>query len=104
MVQRVQIVLFDDLDGSPADETVTFGLDGVTYEIDLTTEHAAELRAAIEPWSAKGRRVTNTRKSVRRSQDNAKAIREWARANGYEVSERGRIAATIREAYEAANA
>ena len=104
MVQRVQVVLFDDLDGSPADETVMFGLDGVTYEIDLTTEHAAELRNAIEPWATKGRRVANIRKSARRSLDNAKAIREWARANGYEVSERGRIAATIREAYEAANA
>ena len=56
MVQRTQIVLEDDVDGGPADETVKFGLDGVTYEIDLNDDHAAALRETIEEWTVKARR------------------------------------------------
>ena len=58
MAQKTQIILVDDIDQSAASQTVTFGLDGVTYEIDLNDEHAAALRESIEEWSAKARRVS----------------------------------------------
>ena len=112
MAQKVQVLLVDDIDGGTADETVTFGLDGVTYEIDLTTENATKLRDALAPWVAKGRKVTGraagrsaarsssstTSRAARSGQ--AQEIREWAKANGYEVSERGRIPAEVKKAYE----
>lgn len=110
MAQKVQVLLVDDIDGGSADETVTFALDGVSYEIDLTTAHAAELRDALATWvgharkvggrSAAGRSAGTTR--PRRSSD-AGAVRAWAKESGFEVSERGRISAEIREAYDAAH-
>jgi hypothetical protein len=123
MAQRVQIVLEDDLDGGVAAETVTFGLDGVSYEIDLTAEHAAELRDSFSRWVGHGRKVGSgsgsgsrgsgrqsrssaggtSRRSSSSSSGDATAIREWARENGHEVSERGRISAEVRKAYEAAH-
>jgi len=98
------------VDGGTADETVTFALDGVSYEIDLTTEHAAELRDALAHWVANARktsgrpagRAARGARNTGRSSDATK-IREWARANGHNVPERGRISADIRSAYEAAN-
>ena len=57
MAQKVQVVLVDDIDDGAADETITFSLDGVTYEIDLSSEHAAQMRNAIAPWVGAGRRV-----------------------------------------------
>ena len=57
MAQRTQVILVDDIDGSEATQTVTFGIDGVTYEIDLNEEHAAALRESVEEWTAKARRV-----------------------------------------------
>ncbi|GGZ85221.1 Lsr2 family protein [Streptomyces echinoruber] len=111
MAQKVQVLLVDDLDGGEADETVTFALDGKTYEIDLTTENADKLRSLLEPYVKHGRR-TGGRTSGGRGkaraasgggQDTA-AIRAWAKANGYEVNDRGRVPASIREAYEKANA
>ncbi|MFJ7337755.1 Lsr2 family protein [Streptomyces sp. NPDC101110] len=110
MAQKVQVLLVDDLDGGEADETVTFALDGKTYEIDLTTSNADKLRGLLEPY-VKGGRRTGGRASGGRgkaratssgSQDTA-AIRAWAKENGYEVNDRGRVPATIREAYEKAN-
>ena len=83
---------------------MSFGLDGVNYEIDLNDEHAAELRDALAPWVSKGRR-TGGRKSTRgtaaprAAASDAAKIREWARGQGIEVSERGRIPAEIRERY-----
>lgn len=109
MAQKVQITLIDDVTGEPAQETVSFGLDGSNYEIDLTTENAVELRASIAKWVKSARRVAATRggarrgRSVRHSGSNANAVREWARANGYTVSERGRISAEVQRAYDAAN-
>ncbi|RYV49538.1 histone-like nucleoid-structuring protein Lsr2 [Pengzhenrongella frigida] len=110
MAQKVQVLLVDDIDGVTADETVTFALDGVSYEIDLTTEHAAELRSAFAPWVTSARKTSGrpTARAARGSRSNggssdATKIREWARANGHTVSERGRISADIRAAYEAAN-
>ncbi|MGW7594836.1 histone-like nucleoid-structuring protein Lsr2 [Streptomyces rubiginosohelvolus] len=111
MAQKVQVLLVDDLDGGEADETVTFALDGKTYEIDLTTTNADKLRDALEPYTKGGRR-TGGRASGGRGkaraaaggagQDTAK-IRAWAKENGYEVNDRGRVPATVREAYEKAN-
>ncbi|MEI5098553.1 Lsr2 family protein [Streptomyces sp. PmtG] len=110
MAQKVQVLLVDDLDGGEADETVTFALDGKTYEIDLTTANADKLRGLLDPYLKGGRR-TGGRSSgrgkgrtaaVSSSQDTAQ-IRAWAKDNGFEVNDRGRVPASIREAYEKAN-
>ncbi|MDQ3767355.1 MAG: Lsr2 family protein [Actinomycetota bacterium] len=106
MAQRVNIVLEDDLDGSSADESVTFGLDGVTYEIDLSAKNAAKLRDTLAQYVGAARKVpgrASRRGSRRGSGPSASDVRNWARANGYDVSDRGRVAAEIRAAYEAAN-
>lgn len=110
MAQRTLVILEDDIDGGEAAETVTFGLDGITYEIDLNEKNAAELRAALAPWVGHGRRVARggrsaapARSSRRRGASDATVIREWARANNVPVSDRGRISAETRAAYEAAN-
>lgn len=108
MVQKVVVTLVDDIDGVAADETVQFSLDGVNYEIDLTTEHAAELREALATWIGHARRSGGRKVSGRRtrpagSRNNAGKIRQWARENGYTVSDRGRIPAEIAEAYAKAN-
>ena len=97
MAQKVQVVLVDDIDGGTADETVTFALDGVAYEIDLTTANAARLRDALAPWVGSGRRRGATRSSGGRNTE----IREWARSNGYKVSDRGRIPAEVKAAFDA---
>jgi hypothetical protein len=110
VAQKVQVLLVDDLDGGEADETVTFALDGKTYEIDLTTANADKLRGLLEPYVKGGRRTGGrasggrgkARASSGGSQDTA-AIRAWAKENGYEVNDRGRVPAIIREAYEKAN-
>ncbi|WP_149360451.1 histone-like nucleoid-structuring protein Lsr2 [Lolliginicoccus suaedae] len=115
MAQKVTVTLIDDLDQeAPADETVEFGLDGVTYEIDLSSDNAAKLREQMEKWVAHSRRVAGrkTRRAAgagaskgRASLDREQsaAIREWARKNGYKVSARGRISAEVTEAYNKAN-
>lgn len=109
VAQKVQVLLVDDLEGGEADETVTFALDGKTYEIDLSTSNADKLRMVLEPYVKGGRRTGG--RSARgkgrasgggSSQDTAK-IRAWAKEQGYEVNDRGRVPANIREAYEKAN-
>ncbi|PRY58799.1 Lsr2 protein [Knoellia remsis] len=110
MAQRVQVLLVDDIDGNDADETVTFSLDGVSYEIDLNTANAAKLRDAFAPWVGHARR-SGGRKSTGGSRSGGGSsrrrdvthIREWARKNGHEVSERGRISASVQEAYDKAH-
>ncbi|CAG6396525.1 Nucleoid-associated protein Lsr2 [Actinacidiphila cocklensis] len=111
VAQKVQVLLVDDLDGGEADETVTFALDGVTYEIDLTTANADKLRGLLNPYTDSGRRTggrvgRGRTKAVRGGSasgpDTAK-IRAWAKEKGYEVNDRGRVPATIREAYEKAH-
>lgn len=109
MAQRVVVELTDDLDGSGAVSTVTFGLDGKTYEIDLNEKNEAKLRKALEPFLQKGRRVTTGGRKPRSNASTAKSrstedVRTWAAANGYEVSARGRIARSILDAYDAAHA
>jgi len=111
MAQKVKVLLIDDLDGSDADETISFAVDGVTYEIDLNAEHAAELRDAFARWIGHARRSGGRRTATRRAASSSApsgsgdtgAIREWARENGYKVSDRGRVSAEIREAYAAAH-
>ncbi|MDN4475470.1 Lsr2 family protein [Demequina sp. SYSU T00192] len=106
MAQKVQVVLVDDIDGSTASETVSFSLDGSSYEVDLNEQNASALRDALAPWISAGRRTASrkatARKSARSSGGDAAAIRAWAKANGVEVPERGRIPAKVREAYDAA--
>lgn len=106
MARKVQVLLEDDLDGSEADETVSFGLDGVAYEIDLTEEHASALRRALEPWIAGARKVAHRGVVDLRSRGSERAagaadIRRWAAENGIPVSPRGRISLELRTRYEA---
>ena len=108
MVQRTQIVLEDDVDGGPADETVKFGLDGVTYEIDLSKDNAEKLRDVLASWIGHGRRTGGRKggrgaRAMRSTRSQANDIRAWARDNGYQVSGRGRVPAAIRSAYEEAH-
>src|SRR4051794_3527768 len=104
MAQKVQIVLEDDIDGGEAVETITFGLDGASYEIDLNEANAARLRETLAPFVGHGRRLPGGRRTRKASSGDtsAKAIREWARENGYEVPDRGRVSADVRAAFEAA--
>lgn len=107
MAQKVNIVLVDDLDGTEATETVTFGLDGTTYEIDLNDANAAALREAMSGYVGHARKVTGggrrSRKAAGSSSSNTKDVREWAKAQGMDVSERGRISADVQQAYDAAH-
>lgn len=110
MAQRVNVVLVDDLDGSDADETVVFGLDGRSYEIDLSTKNAGKLRDALALYvghargsgrakRASGRAASRSAKGAATASD----IRAWARDNGWDVPDRGRVAGEVREAYDAAH-
>ena len=110
MAQKVNIVLVDDLDGTEATETVSFGLDGTTYEIDLNDANAASLREALSGYVGHARKVAGGGRRARRSSggsstssSNTKDVREWAKAQGMEVSERGRISADVQQAYDAAH-
>jgi len=111
MAQKVQVILVDDLDGGEAEESVTFSLDGVTYEIDLSSANAEALREAVAPWVEHARRVggraARGRGPGRPRGVPAKAdlgdVRQWARENGYQVSDRGRVAADVMSAYEGAH-
>lgn len=111
MAQKVNIILVDDIDGSEAEETVTFGLDGTSYEIDLNAANAQALRDAMAGYVGYARKVTTARRSAGRKSapaasaggTSAAEIREWARSNGYDVPERGRIPGNVREAFEAAS-
>jgi hypothetical protein len=115
MAQRVNVVLVDDIDGSEAAETVTFGLDGVQYEIDLSTENADKFRDVLAPYVGHARRSGGRRRSAGGGRSNGSAaassrsgasaadIRAWARENGWDVPDRGRVSAEVREAYDAAH-
>lgn len=105
MARKTHIVLTDDLDGSAATSTVGFALDGVTYEIDLNDENAQKLRDEFAAWLEHARRVGGRarRGTSRGRSDETKRIREWAQTNGYEIGDRGRVSAEIRQAYTAAS-
>lgn len=114
MAKRIVHQLVDDIDGSVLEvgegETVYFSLNGTSYEIDLGSAHAEEMRKAFEPYVSAGRRSgssvaarsTGSRKRASRNPEVA-AIRAWANDNGYSLSERGRIPAPVIEAYNAAH-
>lgn len=109
MAQKVNIVLVDDLDGSEADETVAFGLDGTSYEIDLTSANAEKLREALAPYVGHARKVGSGRRggsgrrtsTSRAGTTDLKEIRAWARKNGWpDLGDRGRIPEAVREAWD----
>ncbi|WP_410570422.1 histone-like nucleoid-structuring protein Lsr2 [Amycolatopsis sp. cmx-4-61] len=115
MAQKIVVELVDDLDGSQANQTVKFGLDGVIFEIDLNDEHAEDLRTALARYVAAGRRTRGAGASrparsssgggsaapVSTDRERNREIRAWARTNGFEVAPRGRIPKTVLEAYDA---
>ncbi|GAA2983121.1 hypothetical protein JOD63_000722 [Microbacterium terrae] len=117
MARKIVHQLVDDLDGTILEvgdgETVLFSLDGIAYEIDLTDENAAALRSALAPYLTAGRRISaasrggssasGAPKRRRSGQKDFSGVREWAKKNGYTVSERGRVPASVLEAYEAAH-
>lgn len=113
MAKKVTVTLVDDFDGqAAADETVEFGLDGVTYEIDLSSKNAKKLRDDLKTWVERGRRVGGRRRGRTAAtgrgraaidREQSAAIREWARRNGHKVSTRGRIPAEIIDAFHAAS-
>ena len=108
MAQQTTVTLTDDLDGTKAAETVRFGLDGRSYEIDLNKRNAAALRKALGEFTAAARKVRGGRPAAKPAaaaapaKVDAKAVREWAAANGITVSARGRIPSDVAEKYEAA--
>ncbi len=114
MARRIVHQLVDDLDGTVlevgAGETVLFSLDGTAYEIDLTDENAAALRETLDPYIGAARSVSAPRATSRPARTQRRSgqrdyapIREWARSNGYEVNERGRVPQSIVDAYDAAH-
>jgi Lsr2 len=115
MARKVQVILSDDLDENlPADETVSFSLDGTSYEIDLAEKNAKELRDVFSRYVSAARKVGRGGRSSggggrgrstggRMDREQAGAIRDWARKNGHAVSDRGRIPASVVEAYESAH-
>lgn len=119
MAQKVQVLLVCDLHDGEVDgfETVAFGLDGSSYEIDVCEQHAGDLRDAFAPYVGAARRAGRApappaqRRGGRPAAARAAAgdrqrvqdIREWARANGHKVSERGRLSAAVVQAYDAAH-
>ncbi|MEJ2864479.1 histone-like nucleoid-structuring protein Lsr2 [Actinomycetospora flava] len=120
MAQKTIVTLVDDLTGEEAEDitTVEFALDGVTYEIDLDDKNSARLRDALAEYVAAARRTGGRRSNGRRrsgagtgtpratspggyDRETSKQIREWAKAQGFEVSDRGRVPNNVVEAWEA---
>jgi hypothetical protein len=110
MARLTEVRLIDDLDSSPADESIVFGLDGTDYEIDLSSKHAKELRGALEKYISAAKRVgrgrgpsavRSGRRTSRADREQNQAIREWAQRKGLDVAPRGRIAQSILEQFHA---
>ena len=121
MAQKTIVTLIDDLTGEEAEDitTVEFGLEGVTYEIDLADDNAAQLRDKLSCYVAAARKTGGRRQSTRGAdrsgrtngngkvvgsgynRDTLKAIREWAKQNGHNVSDRGRLPLNVIQAWEA---
>ena len=109
MARKVQVLLVDDLDGGAADETVSFALDGASYEIDLSSDNAKKLRDSLSSFvehaqkaSGGKRRGAASRTRGTSSRERSAEIRAWAKSHGKKVNERGRIPASIVEEFEAA--
>ena len=110
MAQKIQTLLIDDLDGKEAESTVRFGLDGAEYEIDLSAKNAEAMRKALEPYVSAARRAAgsaarrpgrNGRRAATAGPDST-AVREWAKAQGIEVKDRGRVPAELVVKFKAA--
>jgi hypothetical protein len=104
----MQVIFEDDIDGSEAEGTVTFAFDGVDYELDLSARNRDQLLKAFGPYVEAGRKISARSSSRRPAMPAAKrhdqsAVREWARAQGMKVSDRGRIPADVLAQYEAAH-
>jgi Lsr2 len=102
----MQILYVDDIDGSEADGTVRFGLDGVDYEIDLSKKHADQFAKAIRPYLDAARKTSSSRRAARpgrSARHDQSGVRAWARAEGLAVSDRGRIPADVLAKYESAH-
>lgn len=116
MAQKMMVSFVDDLDGSQAEGTVAFSISGRDYEIDLSEANAAKLRDVLAPFVAAGRKAGGSTRSVRRastvssastpraSREDTKAIRDWATAQGMNVSARGRLSVEVLEAYKTRDA
>jgi hypothetical protein len=108
MAQKIQTLFIDDLDGGVAEGTVRFALDGAEYEIDLSAKHNEELRAALGAYVAHARKLTGaarraTGRTGRKSSTvDTVAVRAWARENGYDIKDRGRVPADLVAKYQAA--
>jgi hypothetical protein len=105
--QKIQTLFVDDIDGGEAEGTVRFGLDGVGYEIDLSVVHSEELHKALAPYITHARKSSGTRRAARGRSGNGSAVdthkvREWARGQGIEIKDRGRVPADIVEKYRQA--
>ncbi|MFC7219586.1 Lsr2 family protein [Streptomyces polyrhachis] len=105
MAQRVVVTLSDDIDGGEAAETVVFGIDGKSYEIDLSTSNAEKLRQTLEPYLSAGRKKSASGAVYKRSavDPNPATVRAWASSHGMEVPARGRIPKRIYESFNAAH-
>lgn len=105
MAKKVTVTLVDDMDEeSVADETVEFGLDGQGYEMDLSSANAERFREQMKPWMTKARKVGRaTPRRARGSKERYAAVRQWARARGHKIGDRGRVPASLIAAYDAEN-
>jgi hypothetical protein len=109
MAQKIQTLFTDDIDGGEADGTVRFGLDGTEYEIDLSAKHTDELRSTLKSYIEHSRKVggpvrraATGRGGRRASTTDTVAVRTWARKNGYDIKDRGRVPAGLIAKYEEA--
>jgi hypothetical protein len=115
MAQKVITEFIDDIDGSPAERTFTFAVDGTNYEIDLSADNIAEFKSAIGGFIESARKVKGSTSSngrrarsagaegARQSREQTQAVREWARQHGHHISDRGRIPASIQQAFNQAH-
>jgi hypothetical protein len=109
VAQKIQVLFIDDIDGSEAEGTVSFALDGAEYEIDLNAKHAGALRKGLAKYIDAARRTTGragrpgrrARRPAAGQSDNAEA-REWAKAQGFDVKDRGRVPAEVLVKFRAA--
>ena len=109
MAQKVTTVLVDDFDNTPIEDgeggTVSFSLDGAFYEIDLNADNSSKLHDVLLPYIAKarrsGRKPNLTRPASKNSKEDLSSARAWLRAQGHEISDRGRIAAALMDEYRA---
>jgi Lsr2 len=108
MAQQIQTLFIDDIDGGAAEGTVRFALDGTDYEIDLSSKHSAELHDALRKYVDHARKVGGTvrrpssRGGRRPSTVDTMAVRAWARENGHDIKDRGRVPADLIVKYQAA--